>query len=313
MHGEERQMSTGGAWASPVFSAPGAGEGAPVSAPVFASGRASRVGLRESFEAGRVVTRALLAGCGAVRAGATSLSVARAVEAELVRGGAIGVRGVPHGRGGSAFPEACVVSVNDVAADGVPGARALCAGDVVTIDAPASVRGERGCTWADAAVSVVVGDEDGAARAGAGRGSLPHAAREVVRAILAEMGPGRRWSIAAAAGRARARELGVALVGGLDGHGVGRAMHEPPRLSLAPPGAEVELEAGMTLAVEAVVAEGVGRVPVVMTRTDPDGWSERLPGGQRAAGWEVTVRVGGTGVSLVAGVLGGALGVRGRW
>lgn len=304
MHGDERQLLTGGASASPVFSAQGARRG-----PLVASGVAARVGLAECFEAGRATTRALLAGMGAVRAGVTTLSVARAVEAELSRVGAIGVRGVPQGRGGPAFPEACIVSVNDVAADGIPDERVLRAGDVVTIDAPACVRVRDDFAWADAAVSRTVPDERGEMSGS----RLPFAACAVVRAIVGEMRAGGRWTTAAAAGRARARALGVALVEGLDGHGIGRAMHQPPRLALTPMRGreghagevgevgEVEFEAGMLLAVEAVVAEGVDGAETVRTRTDGDGWSERTEGGEPAAGWEVTVRIEREGVRLVAG------------
>ncbi|MDX2016913.1 MAG: M24 family metallopeptidase [Planctomycetota bacterium] len=280
---------------------------------MVASAVAARVGLAECFDAGRATTRALLAGVGAVRAGATTLEVARAAEAELSRVGAIGVRGVPQGRGGPAFPEACIVCVNDVAADGIPGARVLCAGDVVTIDAPACVRVGQDFAWADAAVSLTVPDE----RKFSARREvdLASASCAVVRAIVGEMRAGGRWSAAAAAGRARASELGVAIVEALDGHGIGRAMHQPPRLALTPlrgregsagEVGEVELKAGMLLAVEAVVAErAIGNAETVRTRTDVDGWSERTEGGERAAGWEVTVRIERDGARLVAGLLGG--------
>jgi methionyl aminopeptidase len=149
--------------------------------------------------------------------------------------------------GAPPFGAAACVSVNDEIVHGLPGDRRLADGDVVTIDV--GVRLDGWC--ADAAHTVVVG------RTGAEASRLVETGDRVLGAVLAMIRPGVRWSEASDAGDQVAREAGLLTLRGWAGHGVGRCLHEAPALPMRPRadrGEDAVLEAGMTLAIEPILA-----------------------------------------------------------
>lgn len=192
---------------------------------------------------------------------------------------------------GPAFPGAVCVCVNEEATHGVPGARALRAGDLVTIDLGASLGG-----WcADASRCTVVGgaDHDAADGSCRTRPLLVAAARGVTGAGIDAITPGARWSDVARAIRNAAAHQACRLVPGFSGHGIGRALHEPPRASVFPgPAEDFVLRPGMVLTVEPLVA-GRGAVdqptPPVAIRSD--GWTVATTDGSDACQHEETVAV----------------------
>lgn len=166
-------------------------------------------------------------------------------------------------RGGKADPyrHSSCISVNEQAVHTPPGARVLCDGDLVSLDATARVGG-----WcADAAVSVAVG--------GGGRAlGLIDGVRACLRAGLEEMFPGRAWSAVAGAVQQAASDRSLHLLEGFDGHGIGRELHEPPRCWLTGgPSAQCpdfDLRVGMVLTLEPVLLEHDAPVAA-----GPDGWA----------------------------------------
>ncbi|HID33847.1 MAG TPA: M24 family metallopeptidase, partial [Anaerolineae bacterium] len=71
------------------------------------------------------------------------------------------------------------------------------------------------------------------------------------------------------------------------GHGVGRQMHEPPKiLNYGQPGTGMRLRPGMTFALEPMVAVGHW-----LTRVDADGWTVRTQDGSLSAHFEHTLAV----------------------
>jgi len=247
---------------------------------------------------------------------------------------------VPVGRaGGPGFPCAICVCVNDEVTHGVPSPRVLEAGDLVCIDLGASVDG-----WcADASRARVVGDVAGASQAegvssaiktvassveadtpgASDRASLIDARRHVLRTAhaatevgIAAMGPGVRWSSVADAIRACAERGGCGVVGGFSGHGIGRALHEPPRAPMfLGPREDFVLRAGMVLTVEPIVvgrakseaagagasarADGVGRGRPVWLVARADGWTIATADGADACQIEHTVAVVEGGVRVL--------------
>lgn len=175
------------------------------------------------------------------------------------------------------FPAAICASVNNIAAHGVPGARLLESGDIVTVDVAACRDG-----WmADAAWTFAVG-------------RLAPAARRVVRAAwratmagaVAARAGGRIGDIGSAVER-EATRLGCSIVREFTGHGIGRSLHEPPTLpNVASDGSGEPIVPGMVLNIEPVLTLGDGGVHLL-----DDGHSYATTDGTLAAQFEVTVSV----------------------
>lgn len=246
--------------------------------------------------AGAAVAAALELAEGAVRAGATTLDVDAAVRTALAAAGAEpAFVNYPHPTGGPAFPAAACVSVGNEVVHGVPGARTLRAGDVVSIDVGARVGG-----WcADAAVTVTVpGAGDAAALA-----AFVADAWETLHAGIALMQPGQRWSDVADRMQRVAFGRGHGMVEGWHGHGIGRSVHEAPQApSIVTAGLRADrdftLLPGMVLAVEPILVMGArgtvgpdGCATSVPAEVSGDGWTVRVADGLVAAHVEHTVAV----------------------
>lgn len=245
--------------------------------------------------AGRAVDRALVVAKQSVMPGRSVGAIDAVVVESLERSGAVSsVLGYDDGHGGGRFSLSLSVCINDeIMGAGDPG-RVIRAGDLVTLDLAASVGG-----WhADAAVSFCVPRADESDHASK-RAALARASRAVTAAGIRAVRAGGRWSAVIDAMGEEAGLLGVVVLPGFDGHGIGRVMHEPPRLPMHPGGLgrieeDWEIRAGMTLAIEPVVAcrdTGVVR----------EGWLDRSGDGSDACYSEVTVAVGKTRTSVLAG------------
>jgi methionyl aminopeptidase len=240
---------------------------------------AERIHLRGSEEVARIdaACRAVHEVLDEIRAavapGLTTLEIDRMAEAGLRRRGA-----VPAFLGYRGFPASICVSVNEEVVHGIPSARrALQPGDVVGLDLGAVLEGWYG----DAAITVPVGSV------------APEALRllEVTRAALgrgtAEARPGARVGDIGAAVQRCVEAAGFAVVRDFVGHGIGRALHEPPQIpNYGPPGRGSRLEAGMVLAIEPMVNAGSPEVCFL-----EDGWTAATADGSLSAHFEHTVAV----------------------
>jgi methionyl aminopeptidase len=177
-------------------------------------------------------------------------------------------------------------SVNDEVVHGIPGARVLAEGDLLSVDCGAIYQGWHG----DAAVSVIVGG------AGAGRpedleliaateDSLwAGAAALAVGAPLHDVGAAVEDSIHASGERA-GRVYGI--VEDYVGHAIGREMHLDPQIpNYRVHGSSPTVRDTFTGAIEPMVTLGTDQ-----TRVLADGWTVVTVDGTRAAHWEHTVLV----------------------
>ncbi len=231
--------------------------------------------------AGSLVADALASISHTLRPGETTREVAERTGAFVrERGGRPAFHGHRDGAG-PPFPGRACVCVNEEAANAVPSDRLLREGDLVTLDLGIELDG----WFADAATTAVVGGRDAFEA-----GRLSAAGREILRSAVHAIGPGRAWSEVAAAARDAARRAGVSLVPGLDGHGIGRALHEMPACPLVPGSGfrDFVLWAGMVLAIEPVVADR--GEPLDLVGLD-DGWTLVTRTGAPVAGEERTVVV----------------------
>ena len=175
------------------------------------------------------------------------------------------------------FPAATCISINAVAAHGIPDATVLRDGDLVNIDVSAELDGY----FADTGASFVVGTPS------AWQQRLLDAAREARDAAVAQLRAGNRLNTIGRTVEAVAARRGFRVIRDLASHGVGRALHEAPGSIPGhyDPRDTRRLHDGMVITVEPFLATHCTR-----TVEADDGWSMVCPRGH-AAQFEHTVIV----------------------
>jgi methionyl aminopeptidase len=176
------------------------------------------------------------------------------------------------------FPGVVCLSVNDVALHGIPTPEPLDDGDLLSVDAGATLDGWVG----DAAITFPVG----APRQADLR--LVATAEAALQAGIAAAVVGNRVGDISAAISAVGRAGGCGINTDQGGHGVGRSMHEAPHVpNEGRPGRGVPLRPGLVIAIEPWFLAGGDDGYTV----DADGWTLRSADGSRAAHVEHTVAV----------------------
>lgn len=232
--------------------------------------------------AGQIVALTLSRLADAAAPGITTRELDRIAEATIRSFGAVPSFYKLYG-----YPANICASINDEVVHGIPGDRALQAGDIVSFDVGATVDG----MIADGAATVGVGPISGDAE------DLLQATREALHRGLAQIRPGNRVSDISAAVQQYVESHGYSVVRKLVGHGVGRDMHEPPHVPNFVDGrdaASPELLPGMTLAIEPMVNQGAWQVV-----QDDDGWTYRTSDGALSAHFEHTIAVTGEGYEIL--------------
>jgi methionyl aminopeptidase len=175
------------------------------------------------------------------------------------------------------FPKTVLISVNDEIVHGIPGPRVLRRGDVVKLD----VTAEKDGYIADAARTVVL---DGADEISHRLASCAEAAFE---ASLAVVRPGNRVNMIGRVVQDIVRRSGFSVVPQLEGHGVGRTIHEPPNVpNYFNRHQKDVLTEGLVITIEPLIAAGRGAV-----YQDTDGWTIRTADGSVTAHHEHTLVV----------------------
>jgi methionyl aminopeptidase len=186
---------------------------------------------------------------------------------------------IPSFKGYRGFPSMVCTSVNEEIVHGIPGARVLQEGDIVSVDVGVIYKGYHG----DAATTVGVGQVDPQTQ------RLMDVTAESLRIGIEAAKPGAlTWDISKAI-QNYVEAQGYSVVREYTGHGIGRQMHEDPQIPnyFAPGmGARVRLRPGMTFALEPMV--NVGRW---QTRVLEDKWTVVTADGTRSAHFEHTVAV----------------------
>ena len=257
--------------------------------------------LRLMRRAGLVVARTLDSVVAQVRAGVTTAELDAVAAASIAAAGAqpsfLGY-GADEDRSG--FPGVVCLSVDDEVVHGIPGARVLADGDLLSIDCGAVVEGWHG----DAAVSVVVGERppspDVADLLATTRSALWHG--------LAALRAGGRVGDVATAVEVVVAGGPYGVVEDFVGHGIGSAMHMEPdvphRRPLGPlaglRGRGPRLVPGMVLAVEPMLTLGEPE-----THELDDGWTAVTDDGGWACHWEHSVAITPTGLWVLTAHDGG--------
>jgi len=220
--------------------------------------------------AGAVVRRVLEAMKRQVRAGITTGQL-DAVGAQVIEEN--GARSAPAMV--YRFPGANCISLNEEAVHGIPGDRPLRDGDLLKLD----VTVEKGGFMADAAESVAVGAVSEEAER-----LIACSRRAFEKAMLVARAGFRVCEIGRAVER-EVRRAGFSVIRELGGHGIGRTIHEEPRIpNYADPNAQQILTEGMVITVEPIIAAGSGR-----TLLAADGWTMKTADRRPAAHYEHTI------------------------
>lgn len=224
-----------------------------------------------------------------VRAGISTAELDAIAEDRIRSGG-----GIPSfkGYGHPPFPGSICASVNDEVVHGVPGARVLAEGDIISIDCGAIVEGWHG----DAAITVAVGD-------------VPAEVTELMRVTEESMWRG--FAAARLGGKvsdiSHAIETYVRSQGAygiledFTGHGIGSAMHQAPDVpNFGKPGRGPKLVRGMALAVEPMVTLGSKHTDVL-----EDDWTIVTDDGSWAAHFEHSFTITPDGAWILTALDGG--------
>lgn len=181
----------------------------------------------------------------------------------------------PSFLGYQGFPAHICTSPNEVIVHGIPGRYRLREGDILSIDAGAIYEGYHG----DAALTVGIGDID---RDSARLLEVTHRA---LWAGIDQVRAGSRVGDISHAVEQVAAPHGYGVVRDYVGHGIGRAMHEPPQIpNYGTPGRGHRLKRGMAFCIEPMFNLGTEA-----TRTKDDGWTVVTADGRRSAHFEHTV------------------------
>jgi methionyl aminopeptidase len=192
----------------------------------------------------------------------------------------------PAFKGYRGYPRSICISVNDEIVHGIPGARQIKAGDLVSIDFGVKHQGYYG----DAALTVAVGEVDPRSR------ELLEVTEKSLYAGIDQARVGKRLSDISHAVQTVVEGAGFGVIREFVGHGIGRSLHEDPQIpNFGPPGRGPLLQAGMTLAIEPMTSMGAWQVKIL-----PDGWTAVTQDGSRAAHFEHTVAVTANGPLILS-------------
>ena len=252
--------------------------------------------LREMVAPGLATAASLDAVAAAVVPGVSTLELdAIAEQAILAAGGASNFKLEPG------YHHTICASVNDEVVHGVPGARILQPGDILSVDSGAVLQGWNG----DAARTFVLPDP-----------AQPEVVAE--RQRLSDVTERSLWrGIATLASARYLNDVGAVIEDYLlsqgdfgiltdyIGHGIGRRMHEePPVFNYRVRAKGPEVRPGLVVAIEPMVVLGGQE-----TYVKDDGWTVATEDGSAAAHWEQSVAVHADGIWVLTAADGGAAGL----
>jgi methionyl aminopeptidase len=208
----------------------------------------------------------------AVAPGVTTKELNRVAETFIRDNGAI-----PSFLGFEGFPAAICTSVNDIVVHGFPSDYVLKEGDIVTADIGTLYKGYNG----DSAYTFPVGEIDANTRK-----LLDVTKASLYKGIEAAVEGNRVGDIGHAV-QTYVESFGFSVVRELEGHGIGKGMHENPGVpNFGKRGKGAKLINGMTICIEPMVNAGNKSVYL-----DRNGWAVHTSDRRNSAHYELTVVV----------------------
>lgn len=217
----------------------------------------------------------------AVKPGVTAQELDAVAEMRVREAGAI-----PAFKGYHGYPATLCVSINDAVVHGIPSARELVEGDIVSLDMGVVLDGYYG----DSALTVGVGTISDAAA------ELLDVTRDALHLAIDCARVGRRVSDLGYAVQTHVESRGFSVVREFVGHGIGTQLHEEPQIpNFGKPGRGPYLKEGMVLAIEPMVNAGRAAVRVL-----DDGWTAVTVDGSLSAHFEHSVAVSNDGPVILS-------------
>lgn len=203
---------------------------------------------------------------------------AKAKEFTLEKGAKPAFLGYPSSTPGvGPFTGVICASRNEAIVHGLPDDQPLVEGDIISIDYGCVIDGFFG----DSAVTVPVGKVSSQAE------ELLEVTAQSLEDAIRECYAGNRIGDISAAVQRRVEKHGFGIIREFVGHGIGRAMHEPPHVpNFGHAGQGRVLKPGLVIAIEPMVAVGSYE-----TRILDDGWTAVTKDGSLAAHFEHTVAI----------------------
>lgn len=203
-------------------------------------------------KAGRIVGEALNLIEKSIRVGITTKELDTIAQQYIESKGA-----KPSFKGYGGFPSTICASINEEVIHGIPSNRALCEGDIISIDVGANIYGFHG----DAARTFTVGE-------------VSSEAKKLIDVTKQSFFEGIKYAISgnylhdiSLAIQEYVEANGFSIVRDYVGHGIGKNLHEAPEIpNYKPLGKGPLLKAGMALAIEPMVNIGDFDVNVLKDR-----------------------------------------------
>ena len=219
-----------------------------------------------------LVSRTLAEVGKVVAPGVTTLELNRVAETFIRDNGAI-----PSFLGFEGFPAALCISVNDTVVHGFPSDYVLKEGDVVSVDCGTLYKGYNG----DSAYTFPVGEVDAETRK-----LLDVTKASLYKGIEAAVDGNRTGDIGYAV-QSYVESFGFSVVRELEGHGLGKHMHEDPGVpNYGRRGKGSKLVEGMVICIEPMI--NAGNRGVYLAR---NGWAVHTADHKKSAHYELTVVV----------------------
>ena len=234
-------------------------------------------------EAGRINAEALNAVVAQVRPGVTTGELNEAFEAVHQQYGVVSpFKNYP---GPYPYPASICTSVNEELVHGIPGARKLVEGDIVSIDCGTVYEGFVG----DMSVTVAVGAVSPSTE------RLIKVTKHALEIAISKMVPENTIGDVGYAVQTYVENQGFHITRTYTGHGVGRKMHEGPQMpNYGKPGRGMRLREGMTIALEPMVLVGT---PDTVVKGDQ--WTVASADGSLTAHFEHTVAITADGPKIL--------------
>ncbi len=241
-------------------------------------------------DAGRVVHGVLSRIRSLVEPGMTTARLNEVAEGVIEKSGGTALfKGVENPQARFPFPAALCTSVNEELVHGIPNDRPLKEGDILSVDCGVRLAGYCG----DSATTIAVG------KIAKNVQRLLDVTSGALDVAIREMKPERMWSEIAGEIQTFVEGHGLSVVREFVGHGIGRDMHEEPKVpnywDESQRRLDFQLVPRMVLAVEPMVNLGTHRV----VYSGEDRWVVVTKDGKYAAHFEHTLAVTEDGVDVL--------------
>ena len=237
-----------------------------------------------------LVSQALAEVAKHIKPGVTTKELDRIAEDFIRSHGAI-----PSFLGYEGYPASACISVNEQVVHGIPSDYVIKEGDIVSVDLGTFMKGFNGDSAYTFAVGAIADDVR----------QLLEVTKEALYKGTAQAKAGNRVGDISAAVQEYAESFGYGVVRELEGHGLGRKMHEAPGVpNYGMRGRGPLLKEGMVICIEPMIT--MGNRAIVFER---DGWTVRTRDRKPAAHFEfaVAIRKDGPDVLTDFGIIENAL------